>query len=190
MFYWTPYMLDQNKVDSRLACLSEKQIVLFAASCAQHAILPFETLRKQGAYVGLSRSDSLLILLAALEKVWSAATGPTDVTAEKIERDLDAFSGPDLAEEVGYNEGELINAVEQTIACLKENGSVRRAILTAKSSYEAVSKVSIGKSLRGRASTKAAILDVEMQSADCLSELAFQLKCLSTLESGATPSIN
>src|SRR5262245_59115732 len=106
MFYWTPYMLVQNRLDSRLAALGPKQIVLFAVSCARHAIFPFEQLRKQGEYVEVSRSDSLLILLEALEKVWAATTRPTDASAEDISRQLDAFSGPDLAEEIGYNEGE------------------------------------------------------------------------------------
>jgi hypothetical protein len=145
--YWKKFMIEQQALENRLLGLGGAKTVSFVAVCSQHAILYFEELRKSTRYCP-SRPDMYLTFLEVLEGIWENIGGkPLAPLPATLEQKLDSMIGENFAEVVTYVEGELLNATDQTLACLKSNGLPRRALLAAETAYHARGKWFLAKTL-------------------------------------------
>jgi hypothetical protein len=182
MFCWRTFMIEENRVQDRLGNLGSERRVAFATACAQHALLQFQEVWPREHFPP-STSEFIPITLGIVEAIWEfipRVDRPPDLSGH--ERQLDLIVGPDYAEVVTWNEGELLNAVLQAMDCLREGGSPRRAVLGAQSAYNAVSKWHCARAHPGKAMTAAQKIEFEKQNPECQAEFHFQLGCLSFLE--------
>src|SRR5262249_32453784 len=158
--------------------------------CAQHALLRFEQVWPQ-THFRPSTSSFISTMLEIVEALWDLIPQIERLPdLSGLVRKVDLIVGPDYAEEVTWNEGELLHATLQALECLRERGSSRRAALAAKSAYNAVSKWYCAKAYPGKAMKAAQIIDFEKSNPECQAEFSFQLGCLSVLERGVEPILS
>jgi hypothetical protein len=180
-------MLRSERVDHRLAQLPPGRAAAFATTCTQHALLRFEQVWPQ-THFRPSTSSFISTMLEIVEALWDLIpqVGRLPDLSGLVGK-ADLIVGPDYAEEVTWNEGELLNATLQALECLREGGSPPRAALAAESAYNAVSKWYCARAYPGKAMKAAQIIDFEKQNPECQAEFRFQLGCLSFLERGVEP---
>jgi hypothetical protein len=182
MFYWRPFMIEENRVQDRLENLGSGRRVAFATACAQHALLRFQEVWPR-THLRPSTPEFMPIMLEIIEGIWdliSQVDHSPDLS--DLDRKLDPIGGPDYSEVMTWNEGELLDATLQARDCLREGGSPRRAVLGPHQAYNAVSKWFCAKANPGKAMTKSQKIEFEKQNPECQAEFRFQLGCLSFLE--------